>query len=176
MEKIIIAGFGGQGIMSMGQMLAYAGMTEDKNVTWLPSYGPEMRGGTANCHVVVSESEVASPMITKASTVIVMNLPSLEKFEKNVVPGGKLFINKSLIDKKSTRDDIDVYYIDANNIASDLGNLKIANMVILGAFLEVSKIVSTDSVIKALEKVLGKGKRDLIDINKEALFKGALQI
>lgn len=133
MERMIFAGFGGQGIMVMGKILAYAGMLEGKNVTWLPSYGPEMRGGTANCNVVVSEKEVASPIVTKATTVVVMNKPSMEKFEKRVATGGILFVNSSLIDVKSTRTDIDVYYIPATELAEELGDIEAANMILLGA-------------------------------------------
>ena len=124
----IFAGFGGQGVLLIGQLLAYAGMYEGKNVSWLPSYGPEMRGGTANCSVVVSDEPVASPVINKCDCVIAMNRPSLDKFEQNVLPGGKLFINSSIIDKKATRTDIDVYYVPCNEIADKLNNPKVANM------------------------------------------------
>lgn len=175
-EKVIMAGFGGQGVMSIGQMLTYSGMKEEKQVSWLPSYGPEMRGGTANCHVIVSDNMVASPIVTEATSVIAMNLPSLDKFEDAVVENGLLLINSSLIEKKATRDDIQVYYIPANDIANELGNLKIANMVMLGALLELTKIVTVDSVIEGLKKVLGEGKAHLIDINKEALAKGAASV
>ncbi len=171
-EKVIIAGFGGQGVMSLGQMLCYSGMKEGKNVSWLPSYGPEMRGGTANCHVIVSEEDVASPIISMADTVMAMNLPSLDKFEKRLKPGGKLFINSSLIEKKATRGDIDVYYIPANDIALELGNQRVAGMIMLGAYLNVSKLVANESVIESLKKVLGEKKLNLIPINKSALEKG----
>ncbi len=172
-EKIIIAGFGGQGIMSLGQMLCYSGMQEGKEVSWLPSYGPEMRGGTANCHVIISEEDVASPIVSVADAVVAMNLPSLDKFESRVKPGGKLFINSSLIEKKATREDIDVYYIPANDVALELGNDRVAGMVILGAYLKKSGTVAPESVIESLKKVLGKKKEGLIPINKEALEKGA---
>lgn len=173
-EKIICAGFGGQGVMLIGQLLTYAGMIEDKEVSWLPSYGPEMRGGTANCSVIVSEKKIGSPVINDdATAVIVMNLPSLDKFESDVVKGGNLFINSSLIDKKATKEDIDVYYIPANEIAIELGNSKVANLVILGAYLEVSKVVKPSSVMKALEKIFGEGKKHLLGINEKALLRGA---
>ena len=121
-ERIIFAGFGGQGVMSMGQMIAYAGMIENKHVTWCPSYGPEMRGGTANCSVVVSDELVGSPIISHdANAAVIMNLPSLTKFEKDVLPNGILLINSSLIDKKASRDDIKVAYVEANKIAGDIG-------------------------------------------------------
>ncbi|WP_066499283.1 2-oxoacid:acceptor oxidoreductase family protein [Abyssisolibacter fermentans] len=176
-EKVIIAGFGGQGVMSMGQLLTYAGMIENKNVSWLPSYGPEMRGGTANCNVMVSDNLIGSPIITNdATTGIVMNLPSLIKFESDVIPGGKLLINSSLIDKKAERDDLDVYYVPANEIANELGNIKVANMVMLGAYLELTKAVETESVIEAFKKVFGEKKAKFIPLNREALAKGAAYI
>lgn len=172
-EKIIIAGFGGQGVMSIGQMLTYAGMKEGKEVSWLPSYGPEMRGGTANCNVIVSDKPVASPIVTEATAVLALNLPSLEKFEADVKKDGHLLINSSLIEKKSERDDIHVHYIPANEIAVELGNLRIANMVMLGAYLELTKVVSVEAIINALTKVLGEGKAHLVDVNKVALERGA---
>ena len=172
-QKIIIAGFGGQGIMSLGQMLCYSGMDEGSEVSWLPSYGPEMRGGTANCHVIVSKDSVASPIVSIADTVMAMNKPSLDKFEKRITKGGRLFINASLIDKKATRDDIEVYYIPANDIAVKLGNDRVAGMVMLGAFLKLSGIVHADSVIASLKKVLGEKKAHLIPVNKKALDAGA---
>ncbi len=175
-EKIIIAGFGGQGVMSLGQMLAYSGMNEDREVSWLPSYGPEMRGGTANCQVIVSDEEIAAPIISMADTVIAMNLPSLDKFEDRVKKGGNLFINSSLIERKTNRDDINVYYINANEIAVELGNSKVAGMVVLGAYLKITDVVKKSTLIEALKKVLGKKKLDLIPINEEALKKGAEQV
>lgn len=173
-EKVIMAGFGGQGVMAIGKLLAYAGMIEGKHVTWMPSYGPEMRGGTANCSVVVSDEEVGSPLISKDGTAaIVMNLPSLAKFENELVPGGKLLINKSLINEKPTRTDLDVHYVSANELASELGNDKVANMVMLGAYLELTKIVKVESVLDAFVKVFGENKSKLVPINKKALEKGA---
>ncbi|SNT05925.1 2-oxoglutarate ferredoxin oxidoreductase subunit gamma [Anaerovirgula multivorans] len=173
-EKIIMAGFGGQGVMSMGQLLTYAGMIENKQVSWLPSYGPEMRGGTANCSVIVSDSLIGSPIITQdATAVIVMNLPSLIKFEKNLRANGRVLINSSLIEKKAERQDVEDYYIPANEIANEIGNLRVANMVMLGAYLELTKAVSVDSVIEAFKKVYGAGKEHLIPLNKEALERGA---
>lgn len=172
-QQVICAGFGGQGVMSMGQLLTYAGMIEDKNVSWLPSYGPEMRGGTANCSVIVSEKPVGSPIVTHATSAIVMNLPSLLKFEKDLVEGGILLINSSLIERKASRNDVKAYYVPANEIANEIGNAKVANMVMLGAFLELTKVVSVDSIIAALKKVFGPAKEHLIPMNKEALEKGA---
>ncbi len=172
----IFAGFGGQGVLLIGQLLAYAGMYEGKNVSWLPSYGPEMRGGTASCGVVVSDAPVASPCISMANCVVVMNRPSLDKFEKNVLPGGKLFINSSIVDKKAERTDIDVYYVPCNEIADDLHNPKVGNMVMLGAYIEATRAVEPKSVIDALLYKLGEKKAHLIPLNEEAIARGAASI
>ena len=173
-ERIIIAGFGGQGVMALGQLLTYSGMIEDKKVSWLPSYGPEMRGGTANCNVIVSTDEVGSPVVVESTASIMMNRPSLDKFEDSMVPGGKIFINSSLIDRKTTREDVDAYYIPANEIANELGNPRVANMVMLGAFLEATKAVKVDSVLnEAFTAVFGENRAHLMPINKEALERGA---
>ena len=171
-QRIIIAGFGGQGILSMGQILAYAGLLEGKTVSWLPSYGPEMRGGTANCSVIISEEFVGSPVVTEADAAIIMNLPSLVKYEKNVVNGGHLLTNSSLISEKTSRREVKAYEIAANDIANELGNAKVANMVMLGAYIELTRIVSKESIIQSLEKVLGSSKKNLIHINEEALKRG----
>jgi len=173
-EKVIMAGFGGQGIMAIGKMLAYAGMLEDKNVSWLPSYGPEMRGGTANCSTIVSDKSIGSPVITDdATSAIIMNLPSLDKFEDDVVAGGKIIINSSLIDKKVSRTDVEAYYVNANELATELGTAKAANMVMLGAYLELFKPVSLDSVLKAFLEVFGEDKAKLLPLNEKALKAGA---
>nr|WP_312578561.1 2-oxoacid:acceptor oxidoreductase family protein [Sedimentibacter sp.] len=173
-ERVIMAGFGGQGIMAMGKLLAYAGMLENKEVTWLPSYGPEMRGGTANCDVMVSDSMIGSPVISHdATAAIIMNLPSLAKFEKDVLPGGKIIINKSLIDEETSRKDVEAYYVPVNELAAELGNSKVSNMVMLGAYIELTKIVEIESVLKAFVKVFGENKSHLVPLNKEALLKGA---
>lgn len=176
-NKIICAGFGGQGVMSMGQLLAYAGMIEGKNVSWLPSYGPEMRGGTANCAVTVSDEEIGSPIITDdADVAMIMNLPSLIKFENDVKPGGKIFINSSLITKKVERTDVDVYYIDANELAKEIGNPKAANLVMLGALLKSMSIVDIESILEAFKKVFGPSKEKFIPQNRDALVKGGESI
>ncbi len=173
-EKVICAGFGGQGVMSMGQLMTYAGMLEGKEVSWLPSYGPEMRGGTANCNVILSERPIGSPVITNdATTAIIMNLPSLDKFEADVKEGGTIFINSSLIEKKVARADVKTYYVPANELALELGNFRVANMIMLGAYLEVFKPVSVDSILEAFKKVFGEGKAHLVPLNKAALEKGA---
>ena len=175
--RVICAGFGGQGVMSMGQLLTYAGMLEGKEVSWLPSYGPEMRGGTANCAVTVSDKPVGSPVISgDATCAIVMNLPSLDKFETEVKPGGKILVNSSLIDRKVERTDVDVYYIPANDIALELGNPKVANMIMLGAYLQIEPAVEVKSVLEAFKKVFGPSKEKFLKLNKEALEKGANSI
>ncbi len=171
-RNIIAAGFGGQGIMAMGQLISYAGMLEGKHVSWLPSYGPEMRGGAANCSVVVSTDPVGSPVISKATDVIVMNEPSLEKFETNVNPGGNLFINSSLCKSEPTRDDINVFTIPVSDLANEVGNPKVANMIMLGAFLAVTDLVKVETVIKAFTKVYGDSKKKLLPINEKALETG----
>jgi 2-oxoglutarate ferredoxin oxidoreductase subunit gamma len=173
LEEIIIAGFGGQGVMSMGQLLAYAGMLENKQVAWIPSYGPEMRGGTANCAVTISDSQISSPLVTEPSVCIVMNKPSLEKFEPTVKTGGLLFINTSLIDVKPKREDIGVYEVPANEIANEIGNSRVANMVMLGAVLEITKAVKPESIIESLKKVLPSQRYNLIPLNAKALERGA---
>lgn len=173
LEEIIIAGFGGQGVMSMGQLIAYAGMLEGKGVSWLPSYGPEQRGGTANCAVVVSDEPVGSPLVTSPSTAIVLNNPSFDKFEPRIRPEGLLIINSSLVVRVSERKDIHIFEINASDMANDLGNSRIANMILLGAYLEYTKIVTIESVLESLKKVLSSDKHHLIDINKQALMKGA---
>ena len=172
----IFAGFGGQGVLLIGKLVAYAGMDEGRNVSWLPSCGPEMRGGTANCSVVVSDDPIASPVLSMADCVIAMNTPSLDKFEANVLPGGKLFINSSIIDKKATRTDIDVYYVPCNDIADQLGNPKVLNMAMLGAYLEATKVVGVESVLQALLHSLGEKKAHLIPLNRQAIEMGAESI
>jgi 2-oxoglutarate ferredoxin oxidoreductase subunit gamma len=173
-EKVIMAGFGGQGVMAIGKLLAYAGMLENKEVTWLPSYGPEMRGGTANCAVMVSDNLIGSPVISHdATAAIIMNIPSLLKFEKEIIPGGKILINKSLIDLKVSRDDIEAYYIPANELALELNNGKVSNMIMLGAYLQLTNAVQEESILEAFVKVFGEEKSHLIPLNKEALKKGA---
>lgn len=173
-ERIVIAGFGGQGVMALGQLLTYSGMTENKKVSWLPSYGPEMRGGTANCNVIISSEEVGSPVVVEATSAIVMNRPSLDKFEDAMVVGGKIFINSSLIERKCKREDIEAYYIPANELANELGNPRVANMIMLGAFLEAVNVVDVDTVLnKAFTAVFGENRANLLPINKAAMEKGA---
>lgn len=170
--EAIFAGFGGQGIMLIGQLLAYSGMYEGKQVCWFPSYGPEMRGGTANCSVVVSDSPVGSPVIAAPSVVVAMNRPSMERFESIMKPGGILFYNSSLIDVRPKRTDIQVVAVPANDIASDLGNVKVANMVIMGALLQATGAVKLETVLSVLKKTMTGKKQELLPLNKAALEKG----
>lgn len=171
-ETLIIAGFGGQGVLSMGKILAYSGVMQDFEVTWMPSYGPEMRGGTANCSVIVSDNPVASPLVNKADVVVAMNRPSLDKFEEHVKPGGVLVINSSIIDRKAVRDDITVVYCDANNVAESVKNPKGANVAILGAVLEKVPVTTVDQMMEAIRIELGERKARFLEGNKAALLAG----
>lgn len=173
LEEIIIAGFGGQGVMSMGQLLAYAGMFEDKHVSWLPSYGPEQRGGTANCAVVISHDKVGSPLVSRPTTAMVLNNPSFEKFEPMIKSGGLLIIDTSLVTKDSLREDLTIIKIKATESAIELGNKRIANMILIGAFIEKTKILGMESIMESLKKVLSPEKHYLLEINETALLKGS---
>jgi 2-oxoglutarate ferredoxin oxidoreductase subunit gamma len=167
-HKLLLAGSGGQGILLMGQMITYAAMFEEKSATFYPSYGPEMRGGTANCTVVVSDKPVSCPLIYEADAIVAMNLPSLTKFEPMVKPGGSLLINTSIIDQKATRSDINVHYVPVNEIAMELGNIKVANMVMLGALVRSTGVVSDESIEKVMQKNFTGSKAKLIDLNMKA--------
>ena len=169
-QEIIFAGFGGQGTLTAGKILAYAGMDADMNVSWLPSYGPEMRGGTANCSVILSEEPVGSPIITEPSSVVVMNRPSMDKFEPMLQKGGLLVIDSDLINREPERGDIEVIEIPAESIAEELGNKKIANMVLLGAIVKRTGIVTMDMLLDSLK---AHSKASFFDINKAALERGA---
>ena len=173
LERIIISGFGGQGVMLMGRLLAYAGMLEGRNVAWMPSYGPEMRGGTANCTVLISEEQIGSPIVSHPETLIAMNQPSLDKFESSVTENGLIILNDSLIKREVKRNNVDIIKIPADDIAVKLGNSRTANMVILGAYVEQSGIVKMDTIFKALEEVLTGRNKKLLELNKEALKQGA---
>jgi len=169
--EVTFAGFGGQGIMTAGQLLAYAGIKEGKQVVWIPSYGPEMRGGTAYCTVVISENRIGSPIISNPQCACVFNRPSLDKFSPKVKPGGLLLINSSLIDVKSDRSDIKQMLVPANDTALEIGNQKAANVVVLGAFIGASKVVSFDTIVKTVEEKLSK-KKSVLNINLEAVERG----
>ncbi|WP_312650661.1 2-oxoacid:acceptor oxidoreductase family protein [Aminipila sp.] len=169
-KKIFVAGFGGQGVLLIGQMLSYAAMFEGKEVTWMPSYGPEMRGGTANCTVCISDIPIASPLVNTCDVLVAMNGPSLEKFECMLVSGGNLFINSSIVPSKALRDDINVYYIDCNKIAENkVGSVKAANMVMLGAIINVTNVVNKSTMEKVFQKVMSGEKAKLIPMNMKAL-------
>lgn len=175
-QGIRISGFGGQGVVSAGILLAEAGLCEGKNVSWFPSYGAEMRGGTANCSVVISGREVASPIVTHPDTVIVMNEPSLAKFEPLLKKGGNLIINSSLVHTKPKRKDINIICVECNKIAGELGNAKVANLVALGAFTKITKAVTTESIVKSMPKVFKRANAQILALNEKALAKGAQSV
>ena len=170
--EIIIAGFGGQGVLSMGKILAYSGLMEDKEVTWMPAYGPEQRGGTANVTVIVSEERISSPILSQYDVAIVLNQPSLDKFESKVKPGGILIYDGFGIINPPTRKDINVYRINAMDKAAELKNSKVFNMIVLGGLLKVCPIVSTNGLNKALYKTLPERHHGLIPLNMEAVEAG----
>ena len=170
--QILIAGFGGQGILFAGKFLAYKGLTEDLQVSWLPSYGPEMRGGTANCSVILSDSPVGSPIITNPDVLVAMNLPSLQKFVDSVVPGGKILLDSTLIDAKVERTDVEVFYIPATQMAKDAGFSTLANMILTGKVLKEIDAVSFDGNKETLESFIPAKKAGLIDLNCKALQAG----
>ena len=171
-KEFIFAGFGGQGMLLIGKFLAMACMLDGKHVSWLPSYGPEMRGGTANCSVIGNDEPVASPLVDMADVVVAMNRPSLDKFEPHVKPGGVLVINSSIIDRKAERDDIDVVYCDATRIAEEVGNPKGANVAILGAMLQKVPIVDDEKMSEAIRIELGERKAKFLPGNMKALQAG----
>lgn len=173
MNQIILAGFGGQGILSMGHFIAHAGLLDGKNVSWLPSYGPEKRGGTANCHVIVGDEEVGSPIISSASVLIAMNGPSLEKFESLVEPGGIIITDKSLVPVKPTRSDVKLYEIPATEMAYELGNATFAGVIILGKLIALTDVVTTQNFEVALRSILKPSKHFMIPDEMKALKQGA---
>ena len=170
--QILIAGFGGQGVLFAGKFLAYKGMVEDKNISWLPSYGPEMRGGTANCSVVLSDMPVGSPIITNPDVLVAMNLPSLQKFVDTVVPGGKIFVDSTLIDAKVERTDVQVFYIPATQMAKEEGISSLANMILVGHLLENNPELSFDGAEDTVRKLVPAKKAALVDLNLKALQLG----
>lgn len=171
-HELLIAGFGGQGVLSMGMTLAYAGMEAGKQISWMPSYGPEMRGGTANCIVIVSDGRISSPIITRFDSVIVLNQPSMEKFEQAVKPGGLLMYESTNILTPPARTDVRALPIPASDEASKLQNMRIMNMIVLGAFLGVTHVVELDAVMQALRKVLPERYHKLLPLNEQALRRG----
>ncbi|BCS84668.1 MULTISPECIES: 2-oxoacid:acceptor oxidoreductase family protein [Prevotella] len=171
-KEIIISGFGGQGVLSMGKILAYSGLLEDKEVTWMPAYGPEQRGGTANVTVIISDERISSPILSKFDIAIVLNQPSMDKFISKVKPGGILIYDGFGIINPPTRKDITVYRIDAMDKAAEMKNAKVFNMIVLGGLLKVCKIVSTDGLNKALYKTLPERHHKLIPLNMQAVEEG----
>jgi 2-oxoglutarate ferredoxin oxidoreductase subunit gamma len=172
-EEIIISGFGGQGTLFAGQLLAHAVMDQGFHVTWIPSYGPEMRGGKARCTVIVSDHEIGSPLVRQPSMAIALNIPSMDAFEPLVKPDGVLVVNSSLVTGQSKRDDIHALYIPASDMATELGNIRLANVVCLGALVQATGIVPLEAIAQALESHLPERHRSLLGLNKEALRKGA---
>ena len=170
--QILIAGFGGQGVLFAGKFLAYKGLVQDKNVSWLPSYGPEMRGGTANCSVIISDMPVGSPIIEKPDVLVAMNLPSLQKFVDAVVPGGKIIIDSTLIDVKVERTDVEVFYVPATQMAKDAGFSTLANMILTGKVLKETDAVTFEGNKQTLESFIPAKKANLIDVNCQALQAG----
>lgn len=172
-EEIIVAGFGGQGVLSLGMTLAYAGMIEGKEISWMPSYGPEMRGGTANCMVILSDGKISSPILSKFDTAIILNQPSMDKFAGRVKPGGLLLYESGNILKPSDRTDIDMIGINATTEALLMKNAKVMNMIVLGAYLALKPVVALDSIMHALEKVLPEKYHHLLPVNEKAMQRGA---
>lgn len=167
--QILIAGFGGQGVLFAGKFIAYNGLVEGRQLSWLPSYGPEMRGGTANCSVILSDEPVGSPIVSKPDILIAMNLPSLDKYENDVVSGGMIFVDSTLIERKINRDDVKVFYVPATGLANDIGLPTLANMIMVGKFIKESGAVSTDNVESTLKKVVSARKANLLDMNMKAI-------
>lgn len=171
-QEIIISGFGGQGVLSMGKILAYAALMEGKEVTWMPAYGPEQRGGTANVTVILSEEPISSPILSRYDTAILLNQPSLDKFQPKVKAGGTLIYDSFGIIDKPTRDDISCWHIPAMETAAEMKMMKCFNMFILGGYLKVHPVVRIESIMKALKKTLPERHHDLLPVNEQAILKG----
>ena len=171
--QFLFSGFGGQGILFAGKFVAYKGLTEDKQVSWLPSYGPEMRGGTASCSVIVSDEPVGSPIVSAPDVLVALNLPSLDKFEKDVKPGGYIFADSTLIERKVERDDVNVFYIPATQLASDNGIPSLANMIVMGKMLKELGDYTAEGIENGLSKVISAKRADMKELNIKALELGA---
>ncbi len=171
-KQILIAGFGGQGVLFAGKFLATKGLIDDKNVSWLPSYGPEMRGGTANCSVIISDDPVGSPIVSEPDCLIAMNLPSLRRYESSVVPGGMIIVDSTLIDEKVERNDVSVFYVPATKMAKDEGFATLANMILCGKLIKEISDMSFEHTTEALQKVIPARKANLLDVNLNALRVG----
>jgi 2-oxoglutarate ferredoxin oxidoreductase subunit gamma len=172
-EETIFCGFGGQGVLFAGQLLAYAGLAEGLYVTWIPSYGPEMRGGTANCIVILSEEEIGAPVVAHPTAAVVFNRPSMDKYEPLVKPEGLLLVNASLVESRSARDDLRTVYLPASDMATELGNIRMANMILLGAFVAQTGLVALDTVKAQLDEHLSDRQRKWLEPNFKALEQGA---
>jgi 2-oxoglutarate ferredoxin oxidoreductase subunit gamma len=172
-ESVIMSGFGGQGIMLMGQLLCFAAMEERLKVTWMPAYGPEMRGGTANCTVILSSDRIGSPITAHPDSLIALNRPSQDRFEKWLKPGGGLIFNTSLVARKPERDDLRLVPVPANQIAEEVGTLQVANMVTLGAYVGACRSVSLNALFSALRKIIPEHRREWLPLNETALRRGA---
>ncbi|MDR0898025.1 MAG: 2-oxoacid:acceptor oxidoreductase family protein [Oscillospiraceae bacterium] len=172
MKRILLAGFGGQGILFAGKFLAYLGLMREQEVSWLPSYGPEMRGGTANCSVILSDGRIGSPIVDTPDILICMNLPSLDKFEQSVVPGGQLYTDSALIPRETTREDIQAFAVPATQIASDHQMTKLANMILLGKVMRESGICTREEAEQVIKKLVPEKKQDLIAVNMQAIDLG----
>ena len=170
--QILIAGFGGQGVLFAGKFLAYKGLVQDMQVSWLPSYGPEMRGGTANCTVILSPERIGAPLVETTTEIVVMNRPSLMKFEPTLQPGGIAFINSSIVPDKVTRDDIRAIYVPCDAIAAELGNPKVANMVMLGAYVGATEALKVETIEEMIHEMFTGKKAKLVPLNLEALQRG----
>jgi 2-oxoglutarate ferredoxin oxidoreductase subunit gamma len=171
-EEIIIAGFGGQGVLSMGKILAYSGIMQNQEVSWMPAYGPEMRGGTANVTVILSDERISSPILNEYDTAIILNQQSMDKFEESVKPGGVLIYDPNGITHHPTRKDIKIFAIEATDEAAKMGNTKIFNMIVLGGYLKIKPVVLLENVIKGLEKSLPKRHHGMIPENRDGIVKG----
>lgn len=175
-QEVIISGFGGQGALFAGQLLAYAAMEQGFHVTWIPSYGPEMRGGKARCTVIVSTEEIGSPLVRQPSAAIVLNIPSMEAFEPAVRSGGVLVVNSSLVPRRSQRTDISVFYVPASDMAIELGNIRLANVICLGVLAKATGVVPVEALEEALERHLPERHRKWLSLNQQALQKGAKHV
>lgn len=171
-HQILLAGFGGQGILFSGKFLAYDGLIEERQVSWLPSYGPEMRGGTCNCSVILSDTQIGSPIVSNPDILIAMNLPSLDKFENEAVPGAKIFVDSSLIDRKVMRDDVEAYYIPATKMASDEGLTGLANMIMIGYMIKKAGVMPYENVEKVMAKIVPAKKQAMLALNIKAVELG----
>lgn len=172
-KNILIAGFGGQGVLFTGKFIAYGALIEGKELSWLPSYGPEMRGGTCNCSVIVSDEPVGSPIVNEPDVLIAMNRPSLDKFEDAVVPGGDIYIDSSLVDREIRRTDVNVHYVPATRLSTERGFDGIANMILLGSVIKGSGVIKEETIPAAMSKVVSAKRQNLFDFNIRALQLGA---